>query len=64
MAKYDKYTKPRDVKEAVNFLCLLCDRVYKTPQGLMAQFWKTHGLRPHRVLYGKHWKVTTRKADY
>lgn len=64
MSKIDWLTTPGEVKEAVNFLCVKCNKVYKTPQGLMAHFYHSHKIRPNKVRYDKHWKTTKRKADY
>ena len=57
-----KYDRPGDVKEELNFTCLQCRKVFRTPQGLCGHLSKHHHIDVFSITYGEDWALTKREA--
>lgn len=59
-----KYQKPNEVLEALNYRCLVCRKVFRTPQGLMGHLSKVHFIFVSYAEYGCDWGVTKAVSTY
>lgn len=59
------YQYPGDVREAMNFQCLHCNKIFTAPQGLDGHLTKVHKIDLRNFQYKKDWDITTETAgDY
>lgn len=56
------YNHPGEVREAMNFQCLHCDKIFTAPQGLDAHLQKVHNIDLRNFQFKVDWDVTKETA--
>lgn len=57
------YNHPGEVREAMNFQCLHCDKIFSTPQGLCGHLYRLHKIKTQDIQHKQDWEVTNKIAD-
>ena len=57
------YEHPGEVREAKNFQCLHCGKVFTTPQGLCGHLYRLHAIKAQDIQYQRDWEITNGIAD-